>query len=97
MSWTLRRFQIVTTWIIVVVWTVFYAVALATSDPLPTPATGVAYLVAPPLLWVLAARLVLGHWWSATGSRMAAMDRRGGCSRPPWRRCPNASAIGGWR
>ncbi|MFD7324857.1 hypothetical protein ACFV9D_27860 [Streptomyces sp. NPDC059875] len=74
MSWTLRRFQTVTTWGVVVAWAAFWIVALALADPLPTPDTAVAFLVLPPLLWVLAARFVLRHWWAAVGSRMAAMD-----------------------
>ncbi|MFC5803150.1 hypothetical protein [Streptomyces formicae] len=74
MSWTLQRFQTVTTWLVVVAWAVFYAIALVNADPLPTPDTAVVQLVVPPLLWVIAARFVLHHWWSAAGSTMAAMD-----------------------
>ncbi|OHV75206.1 hypothetical protein [Pseudofrankia sp. BMG5.36] len=74
MSWTLRTFQTATTWVIVVVWAVFYGVALAHANPLPAPDTAVVFLVLPPLLWVLAARLALHHWWSATGSQMSTMD-----------------------
>ncbi|MDT9687088.1 hypothetical protein Q5762_01735 [Streptomyces sp. P9(2023)] len=74
MSWTLRTFQTVTTCAIATVWAAFFVVALLTADTLPTPDTAVAQLVLPPLLWVLAARFVLRHWWSATGARMAAMD-----------------------
>jgi hypothetical protein len=55
----------------------FYAVALANADPLPPAETAVAQLVVPPLLWVVAARLVLRHWWSGPGSRMSAMDLPG--------------------
>ena len=77
MRWTRRRVQTVTTWVVVVAWVVFYAVALANADPLPPPETAVVQLVVPPLLWVVAARLVLRHWWSGPGSRMSAMDLPG--------------------
>ena len=77
MRWTRRRVQTVTTWVVVVAWVVFYAVALATADPLPPLETAVVQLVVPPLLWVVAARLVLRHWWSEPGSRMSAMDLPG--------------------
>jgi hypothetical protein len=77
MSWTRRRLQAVTTWVVVVGWVAFYAVALATADPLPPPETAVAQLVVPPLLWVVAIRLVLRHWWSGPGSRTSAMDLPG--------------------
>jgi uncharacterized membrane protein YeaQ/YmgE (transglycosylase-associated protein family) len=77
MSWTRRRFELIVTWVPVVVWAVVYvvalAVALANGDPVP-PETALRTLVLPPLLWVVAARLVLHHWWPRTGSRMAAMD-----------------------
>lgn len=77
MRWTRRRVQTVTTWVVVVAWVVFYAVALANADPLPPPETAVVQLVVPPLLWVVAARLVLRYWWSGSGSRMAGMDLPG--------------------
>ena len=77
MRWTRRRVQIITTWAIVVVWAVIYAVALAHADPLPPPETAVRLLVIPPLLWVVAARLVLRHWWSGPGARMSAIDLPG--------------------
>ena len=87
MSWTRRRLATVITWVVVVAWVVFYAVALATADQLPGPVTAVVQLVVPPLLWVallqigsaaeLAARLVLRHWRSGAGSRMSAMDPPG--------------------
>jgi hypothetical protein len=67
-----------TTWVVVVGWGVFYVVALAHADPLPTLDTAVMWLVVPPLLWVLAVRLVLRHRWSETGSHMSAMDVPGG-------------------
>jgi hypothetical protein len=69
--------QTVTTCVVVVVWGVFYAVALANADPLPSPDTAVMWLVVPPLLWVVAVRLVLRHWWSGSGSGMSAMDLPG--------------------
>jgi hypothetical protein len=75
--WTRRRVQTVTTWVIVAAWVVFYAVALANADPLPPLETAVRQLVVPPLLWVVAARLVLRHWWSGPGSPMSAMDLPG--------------------
>jgi hypothetical protein len=37
----------------------------------------VLQLAVPPLLWVVAIRLVLHHWWSGPGSRMFAMDLPG--------------------
>ena len=77
MRWTRRRVQTITTWAIVVVWVVIYAVALAHADPLPPPETAVRLLVIPPLLWVVAARLMLRHWWSGPGARMSAMDLPG--------------------
>ena len=61
MRWTRRRVQTVTTGVVVVGWGVFYVVALAHADPLPTLDTAVMWLVVPPLLWVLAVRLVLRH------------------------------------
>jgi hypothetical protein len=75
--WTRRRVQTVTTLVVAVAWVVFYAVALAHADPLPPPKTAVVQLVVPPLLWVVAARLVLRHWWSGPGSRMSGMDLPG--------------------
>jgi hypothetical protein len=77
MRWTRRRIQTVTTWVIVVAWVVFYVTALANADPLPPPETAVMQLVVPPLLWVVATRLVLRHWWSGPGSRMSGMDLPG--------------------
>jgi hypothetical protein len=77
MRWTRRRVQTVTTWVVVVAWAVFYAVALVTADPLPPAETALAQLVVPPLLLVVAARLVLRHWWSGPGSRMSTMDLPG--------------------
>jgi hypothetical protein len=94
MSWTRRRLQTVTTWVVVVAWVVFYAVALATADTLPPPETAVVQLVIPPLLWVVAARLC----YATGGPRLAPAcprwTRRDGCSRPPWRRYPNAGVSG---
>jgi hypothetical protein len=75
--WTRRRVEAVTTWVVVVGWVVFYAVALATANQLPPPETAVVQLVVPPLLWMAAIRLVLRHWWSAAGHRMSAMDLPG--------------------
>jgi hypothetical protein len=77
MRWTRRRVQTITTWAVVVGWAVFYAVALAHADPLPTPDTAVMWLVVPPLLCVVAVRLVLRNWWSETGPPMSAMDLPG--------------------
>ena len=87
MSWTRRRLAIVTTWVVVVAWIVFYAVALANADELPGPVTAVVQLVVPPLLWVallqfgsaaeLTARFVLRHWRSRTWSLMSTMDPPG--------------------
>jgi hypothetical protein len=94
MRWTRRRVATVTTWVVVVAWVVLYAVALANADPLPPAENAVAQLAVPPLLWVVAARLVLRRWWSAADSRMSGWTRRGGCSRPRWRRSPNADASG---
>jgi hypothetical protein len=77
MRWTRRRVQTITTWVVVVGWAVFYAVALARADELPAPEAAVMWLVVPPVLWVLAIRLVLRHWWSGTGSHMAVTDLPG--------------------
>jgi hypothetical protein len=77
MRWPRRRVQTVTTWVMVVAWVVFYAVALTNADPLPPLETAVRQLVFPPLLWVVAARLVLRHWWSGPGSRTSGMDLPG--------------------
>lgn len=52
------------TWIVAAVWTVFYAIALATSDQPPAMESALLQLAGPPLLWVLAIRFVLRHWWS---------------------------------
>jgi hypothetical protein len=83
--------QTVTTWVVVVGWVMFYAVALAHADPLPTLDAAVVQLVIPPLLWVVAVRLVLRHWWSGTGSGRSAMDLPGrllaaAVAAPPERR-----------
>ncbi|HVQ90193.1 MAG TPA: hypothetical protein VMU51_04085 [Mycobacteriales bacterium] len=72
-----RGVETVATRVIVVVWVVFYAIALATADQLPGPVTAVVQLLVPPLLGVGAARLVLRQWWSGIGSRMAALDLPG--------------------
>jgi hypothetical protein len=77
MSWTRRGFQTVTTCAVVVVWALVFVVTLATAEPLPGPGMVVdaaASLAILALLWILAARIVLRHWWSGTGSRMSAMD-----------------------
>jgi len=74
MSWTRRRLETITTWVVVVGWVVFYAIALATADQLPGPQAAVTDLVVPPLLWVLAVRSMLRHWRSGTGPRMSTMD-----------------------
>ena len=84
MSWTRRRLVTVTTWVVVVAWVAFYAVAVASADRRPGPLTAVAQLVVPLLLWVallqigsaagLAARLVLRHWRSQVRPRLSAMD-----------------------
>jgi hypothetical protein len=92
MRWTRRRTQTATTWVVVVAWVVFYAVAVANADPLPPPETAIAWLVIPPLLWVVAARLVLRHWWSGIESWISAMDLPGRllaavvAALPEWRR-----------
>ena len=77
MRWTRRRVQTVATWVVVVAWVVFYAVALVNADPPPPLETAVVQLVVPPLLWVVAARLVLRHWWSGPGSPRSGMDTPG--------------------
>jgi hypothetical protein len=86
MRWTRRGLATVITRVVVVGWVVFYAVAQATADQRPGPATAVAQLVVPPLLWVallqigsagVAGRLVLRRRWSGTVSRMSAMDPPG--------------------
>jgi hypothetical protein len=76
-TWTLRGFQTVTTGAVVTVWAVFWLIAILKADPLPTPDTAIAFLVLPPLLWTVAARLVLRRWWYATGSRMSELDPPG--------------------
>ena len=83
MSRTRRRLAVVTTWVVVLAWVVFYAVAVVTADQPPGPVTAAAQLVVPPLLWVallqlasaaeLAARQVLRRW----RSRRSAMDLPG--------------------
>jgi hypothetical protein len=77
MRWTRRRAQTAAIWFVVAGWVVFYAVALATADPLPGPATAALDLVVPPLLWVAAVRLVLRHWWAGAGSRESDVDLPG--------------------
>jgi hypothetical protein len=77
MRWTRRTVQTVTTWVVVVAWVVLDGVALANADPLPPLETALVQLVVPPLLWVVAARLVLRHWWSGPGSRTSGMDLPG--------------------
>ncbi len=104
MSWTRRRLATVTTWVVVVAWVVFYAVALATADELPGPVTAVAQLVVPPLLWVallqivstagLAARLGCASGGPGPGPACPRWTHRGGCSPPRRRRYPNAGVNG---
>jgi hypothetical protein len=77
MRWTRRRLQAVTTSVVVVAWVVFYVIALPTADQPPGPVAAVVGLVVPPLLWGVAARFVLRHWWSESGSRMSTMDPPG--------------------
>lgn len=96
MKWIRRRFATVITWVVVVTWVVIYSVALASADQPPGPVTAVVQLVVPPLLWVallqigsaakLAARLVLRHRRSGTGSRTCATD-------PPGRALAAAAAA----
>ena len=66
MSWLRSRLESVVTWVVVFAWAVFYGIALAYADPLPPAETAVFQLVVPPLLWVLAVRFALRHWWSET-------------------------------
>lgn len=90
MSWTLRRFQVIITWTVVVIWVVLYflnlAADLANGEPMPAPESAIRTLIIPPVLWVCAARLALHHWWSATGSKMSEMD-------PPQRLLAAATAA----
>jgi hypothetical protein len=86
MRWTRSRVRTVATWVVVVVWLVFSAVALATADHPPGPVAAVVQLVAPSLLWVVAVRLMLRHWWSGTGSRPSGTDL-------PWRLLETAVAL----
>lgn len=74
MNSTRHRLATVTTCVVVVAWVVFYAVSLARADERPGPVTGAVQLVVPPLLWVLAARLVLHHGWLGTEARLSRMD-----------------------
>ena len=66
----------------------------------PTPVTAVAQLVVPPLLWVALLQIgsvVVAARRCPVGPRVPYVrdwTRRGGCSPPRWRRCPNAGASG---
>jgi hypothetical protein len=61
MKWTRRTLASTLTWLVVLAWLVFYVIALATSDPLPAWDAAIGWLVVPPLMWVLAVRLLLRH------------------------------------
>ncbi|WP_203913209.1 hypothetical protein [Rhizocola hellebori] len=75
MSWTLRRFQIVTAVSIAVGWTIFWLVSVVFFGQ--PPQTAMYALVFSTVSWAGAALLVLRRWWSATGSGMASMDPPG--------------------
>ncbi|MEU6139445.1 hypothetical protein ABZ848_03695 [Streptomyces sp. NPDC047081] len=77
MRWSLRRFETVTCWSVVAVWAAVWTGAVVTADPLPAADSAVGFLVVPSLLWAAAARMVVRHWWSATGSRLAELDPPG--------------------
>jgi hypothetical protein len=65
--------------------------------PAPPPDTAVVQLVVPPLPWVIAARLVLRHWWSEPGSRMSGRDLPGRLLAVAVAALPNAGASGAGR
>jgi hypothetical protein len=94
MRWTRRRVQTIATWVVVVGWAVFYAVALAHADPLPAPDTAVMWLVVPPLLWCSPYGSCCATGGLGPGPTCRRWTCRGGCSRPRWRHCPSAGASG---
>jgi len=77
MRWTQRAFQTIATWVAALVCALLFVVALVTADPLPGPGEAVdaaARMAILALVWISAARIVLQHWWSGSGSRLSAMD-----------------------
>jgi hypothetical protein len=86
MSLTLRRLELVTAAAVVAAWALLYVVVITTAPLSYDPATESAakvnrefamLLAVPTALWVTAALTLVHHWWSRTGSRLAAMDPPG--------------------
>jgi hypothetical protein len=73
MTWTLRRFQIVTATTVAAPWMVFWAVAVVAFGQPLNPVL-VVYSTAP---WVGGALLVLNRWWSRTGYGPSTLDAPG--------------------
>ncbi|GAA4711932.1 hypothetical protein [Phytohabitans rumicis] len=81
MSWTRRRYQVLTAGLVVAAWAAVYAVMVATSEP-PAPPESAAkvnrelaiLMAVPTLVYVAAALLVLHFWLTRAGARMSAMD-----------------------
>jgi hypothetical protein len=84
MSRTRLTYQIVTATTVVAAWTVLYLVVVTNADPPPTPESvakvnrELALIWAvPTALWVVAALLLLHHWWVGAGARLSATDLPG--------------------
>jgi hypothetical protein len=81
MSWTRRRYQILTAGVVVAAWAGVYAVIVATSEPPASPETAgkvnremAVLLAVPTAVYVVAALLVLHFWLVRAGARLSTMD-----------------------
>lgn len=77
-------FQVVTAVTVVVAWAVLYLVVVTNAEPPPAPESvakvnrELALIMAvPTALWVVAALLLLHHWWARAGARLSAADPPG--------------------
>jgi hypothetical protein len=86
MTWTRRRLELVTAAAVVAAWAALYVVVVTTAPLAYDPETETAakvnrefalLLAVPTALWVTAALVLVGQWWSRTGVRLAAMDPPG--------------------
>jgi hypothetical protein len=84
MSRTRLAYQVVTAVTVVIGWAVLYVVVAMNTEPPPAPETVAKVnrelalvLAVPTALWVVAALLVLHHWWAGTGARLSATDSPG--------------------
>lgn len=84
MSRTRLTYQVVTAATVVAAWTVLYLVVVTNAEPPPAPESvakvnrELALIWAvPTALWVVAALLLLHHWWVGAGARLSATDPPG--------------------